>query len=309
MATFVEIREKLQELFAKYDTYVISISKFVLALISFSLINSKMGYMDKLDSIVVILLLALFSSFLPVNAIVLLGSALILGHLYALSIPALIVGGGIIVILLLLYFGIAPQESLALIFTMIALVLHIPCAVPLVFGLLATPLAALAICTGTIAFYVLAVVAQNFGKIVTGNGGTATDKSLALVGEIQKYLNAVIEEKEMILMLIVMVAVLLIVYLIRRMAIKYAWTLAIIVGTITFLTVGLAGSLMLGTGSMLTLLIGTLFSLLLALIIQFFMFHVDYTRTQNVQFEDNEYYYYVKAVPKIKKEREHNGEF
>ncbi len=32
--------------------------------------------------------------------------------------------------------------------------------------------------------------------------------------------------------------------------------------------------------------------------IQFFFFNLDYTRTERVQFEDDEYYYYVKAVPK-----------
>ena len=32
--------------------------------------------------------------------------------------------------------------------------------------------------------------------------------------------------------------------------------------------------------------------------IKFFVFNVDYTRTERVQFEDDEYYYYVKAVPK-----------
>ena len=30
-----------------------------------------------------------------------------------------------------------------------------------------------------------------------------------------------------------------------------------------------------------------------------FIFNVDYSRTEYVQFEDDEYYYYVKAVPKI----------
>ena len=30
------------------------------------------------------------------------------------------------------------------------------------------------------------------------------------------------------------------------------------------------------------------------------MFSVDYTRTEYLQFDDDEYYYYVKAVPKMK---------
>ena len=37
---------------------------------------------------------------------------------------------------------------------------------------------------------------------------------------------------------------------------------------------------------------------MLGCIIQFFVFSVDYSRTEHTQFEDDEYYYYVKAVPK-----------
>ena len=33
--------------------------------------------------------------------------------------------------------------------------------------------------------------------------------------------------------------------------------------------------------------------------LEFMIFSVDYSRTQRMQFEDDEYYYYVKAVPKI----------
>ena len=43
----------------------------------------------------------------------------------------------------------------------------------------------------------------------------------------------------------------------------------------------------------------SLIHILLALVLHFFLFSVDYSRTERVQFEDDEYYYYVKAVPKM----------
>ena len=46
-------------------------------------------------------------------------------------------------------------------------------------------------------------------------------------------------------------------------------------------------------------IIGTIVSILLALVLEFFAFAVDYSRTENLQFEDDEYFYYVKAVPKV----------
>ena len=36
----------------------------------------------------------------------------------------------------------------------------------------------------------------------------------------------------------------------------------------------------------------------MALVISFFLYSVDYKRTRMLQFEDDDYYYYVKAVPK-----------
>ncbi len=49
----------------------------------------------------------------------------------------------------------------------------------------------------------------------------------------------------------------------------------------------------------LQLLIGALLSLAVALLYHFFVFTVDFTRTEYVQYEDDDYVYYVKAVPKV----------
>ena len=51
--------------------------------------------------------------------------------------------------------------------------------------------------------------------------------------------------------------------------------------------------------SLIATFISLLISILIGLLLQFFCFNLDYTRTERVQFEDDEYYYYVKAVPKI----------
>ena len=40
-------------------------------------------------------------------------------------------------------------------------------------------------------------------------------------------------------------------------------------------------------------------SFLISLVLTFFFFNLDYTRIESVQFEDDDYYYYVKAVPKV----------
>ena len=39
-------------------------------------------------------------------------------------------------------------------------------------------------------------------------------------------------------------------------------------------------------------------AMIAALLLEFCVFAVDYSRTEYAQFEDDEYYYYVKAIPK-----------
>lgn len=47
------------------------------------------------------------------------------------------------------------------------------------------------------------------------------------------------------------------------------------------------------------LLIGSALVLAFGFILNFFFRNLDYTRVEHVQFEDDEYYYYVTAVPKV----------
>ena len=109
-----------------------------------------------------------------------------------------------------------------------------------------------------------------------------------------------ISNKGMLLTIAAFAATIIIVYLIRRLSVDYAWTIAIIAGALTDVMILLVGDLIFDTNvSILGLIIGTVISGLLAKVIEFFAFHVDYSRAEKVQFEDDEYYYYVKAIPKI----------
>ena len=74
----------------------------------------------------------------------------------------------------------------------------------------------------------------------------------------------------------------------------------ILVGSIFELVAFLIGGILLNAKfSILWVIIGSLISFALAYVLQMLVFSVDYSRTENTQFEDDEYYYYVKAVPKI----------
>ena len=194
----------------------------------------------------------------------------------------------------LIYFRFAPKHGYDVVLTVVCCRLHIPYIMPLGMGLLREAYSVFAMICGTILYFFLDGVKNN-AKVLSGVAdveGEAT--SMFTVA-----LNQLLGNKEMYLVTGVLTITLIIVYVIRRMSIENAWRVAIISGTL-FESIGLiAGYMLLGiSGKLLGVLIGSVVSAAIALVIQFLFFNLDYSRTERLQFEDDEYYYYVKAVPK-----------
>ena len=113
-------------------------------------------------------------------------------------------------------------------------------------------------------------------------------------------LDNVLNNKEMLLTVVAFALTIVIVYMIRRMSVDYAWTIAVAAGAVADAIVLLTGSLILGVSpKLLSVIVGGIVSAVLALVLQLTVFSLDYSRTEYVQFEDDDYYYYVKAIPKI----------
>ena len=89
------------------------------------------------------------------------------------------------------------------------------------------------------------------------------------------------------------------VQLIRTRQFDYAWRIAIIAGGVLYLVLMLAGSMYFGFSvPVASQVIFTVVAVLLGIVLEFFVFGGDYTRTERLEYEDDDYYYYVKAVPK-----------
>ncbi len=87
--------------------------------------------------------------------------------------------------------------------------------------------------------------------------------------------------------------------LLRTRSFDYAWRIAVIVGGVSYILVILAGDFCFDvTVSMIPMIISTAVSVLIGFVLEFFVFGGDYSRTERLEYEDDEYYYYVKAVPK-----------
>ena len=111
MTALLEIKQRMKEFYAKYDIYIIPAVKFILAMAAFFTINSQIGFMEKITSPVISVLLALLCSFLPVNMIAVFGSLLMCAHAFALSMEVFAMTAGLLLIMYLLYFRVAPGQG------------------------------------------------------------------------------------------------------------------------------------------------------------------------------------------------------
>lgn len=90
MNKLLEIKDKTVKFCGEYEHFILPVVRFVVAFIAFITIDLNIGYMAKISSMLVALLLALVCALLPVNAILWIASIMILLDMYALSIEVLL---------------------------------------------------------------------------------------------------------------------------------------------------------------------------------------------------------------------------
>lgn len=292
MKNLLVMKEHIKRFCGKNEVYLTPLMKFLLAMVSLLLINGNWGYMERLNSFPIVMVAALMCSFLPMNFIILVAALFMLLHLYALSLECAVVVFAVFLVLFLLYFRFSPKDTLVVLFTPLSFLVGIPYAVPLCMGLIGTPVSAVSMVCGVAVYYIMAYISGNDAVFGTAETENAMQKFRMVI-------DGIMNNKEMLVAIAAFVITLLVVYTIRRLSINYAWTIAMLAGTVVNVVVLLIGDFMLDTNiSILATFFGACISLGIAKLLEFFVFHVDYSRTEYAQFEDDEYYYYVKAIPK-----------
>ena len=200
---------------------------------------------------------------------------------------------GLLFIMYGIYFRIAPGYGYVLILTPAAFFLNIPYALPLTLGLTGGPVCAVPMAFGIIVYNLMYYMKNNTTML-------SSSDTEQMISRLTYLVENVLNNKNVILTILVFALTLMIVYAVRRMNVDYAWYFAIGTGAVANVVLFLLGALVMEVDVPIgPLMLETLAAVGIALIVEFFAFNVDYSRTEYTQFEDDEYYYYVKAVPKM----------
>ncbi|MBQ1871297.1 MAG: hypothetical protein II147_03855 [Lachnospiraceae bacterium] len=293
MDTLYEIKTRVITFIEKNDMYVKPVARFILLLMAYLMVYMNLSYFPKLHNIFIPLILAVACAILPMGL-----SAVILGfyvaaNLYGLGIEVMGVFLILMILAYLLYFRFSRENGSLVVLSPVLNFIGIPYTLPIATGLTTTPGASVSVLMGTIIFYFLKGIKANEEALLASEDALKTTKLHIAIEQ-------VLVNKEMWLIIFAFFFTNVVVYVIRRLAIKEAWKIAIATGGVIQLLIILIGKLVLGNPyGILALILGSIISVGLCFAFQFMVFDLDYQRIERVQFEDDNYYYYVRAVPKV----------
>lgn len=295
MNDFYAIKEKVTAIYKEYESYFQVAFKFLVAFFVFGFVNSKLGYYEVLSNFGIQVVLSLISAIIPSSVFVLLVAIVTLLHLYKLSLVMMILAFVVFVVFYFIYLKFAPRHGVLMMVIPVLMPLNLHFIVPLIAGLFFTPFTIIPVASSFILVKIVECIVEAAPMVDSGKLDV-----VAIVEAYQYVIDHVLENKEMLLYGIVFAMMILLTYVISRFSFDYVWYVAIGVGAVAGIVGLLIGAGMIGADiSAVGTIFGGIISGLFVALIQFLHCTVDYSRKEFVQFEDDDYYYYVKALPKV----------
>lgn len=293
MKEILKFRQSVKEFCSKYDMIITPVVRFILYLVLYMTLNSMTGYSSAFGSTKVAILMAIISAVTSDGIGLGLGALLLTGQLFSANVEIGVIFLLLFLVLYCAYIRFFPKTIWMVLFAPVFFLVKMQFLLPILAGMLAGPAAMFSVGIGCIIYYFM-IAAGDYVDALASAGGTEIAASYKFIFEALK------GNKELILTVAVFAVIVLIVSIIYKLSFDYSWYVAIAIGGVFEIILFLVGNVTTGADMALTsVVIGSIVSVIVAAFVQFWKTVVDYSKVEKTQFEDDEYYYYVKAVPKF----------
>lgn len=293
MKEILKFRQSVKEFCSKYDMIITPVVRFILYLIMYMTLNSMTGYSTAFGSTKVAVLMAVISAVTSDGIGLGLGALLLTGQLFSANVEIGVVFLLLFLVLYCAYIRFFPKTIWIVLFAPVFFLVKLQFLLPILAGMLVGPAAMFSVGIGCIIYYFM-IAAGDYVDALASAGGTEIAASYKFIFEALK------GNKELVLTVAVFAVIVLIVAIIYKLSFDYSWYVAIAIGGVFEIILFLVGNVTTGADmSFTSVVIGSLVSVIVAAVVQFWKTVVDYSKVEKTQFEDDEYYYYVKAVPKF----------
>ncbi|MBQ9232811.1 MAG: hypothetical protein IJ167_02080 [Lachnospiraceae bacterium] len=292
MSGLIQVRDAIRNFLRRFDEVISPIFYFIAAWFMFWSINNLYGYSELFERGIVTFLLSVICALVSAPMAVLIGCVVIIFNCFFVAKEIGIIAVLVFIIIYCMYMRMFPDCAWILFFVPIMYIFKMTYAIPLIVAIFAGASGIVPAAIG-IFLYKFAIGVSDINSMLL----TAVKKEDV---DIYSYLiDNVLKDKDMLLTAIVFAIVILLTFFIYRLPFDYSWYVAIgaggIINVLTFMVVGVMMDMEIPFGS---LVFGSFVGILVTVVVQICKRLVDYSRKEVVQFEDDDYYYYVKAVPK-----------
>ena len=303
MTQLLIYREKAIRFFKEYETWFLILAKIIGMMFVFTYINENLGYYELLGSAPVNLLLSLVCSIIPSSFTVFIVAAVIAAHMLKFSMLVGLLVIAVMVIIYLLFLKFAPRQSLVLLAAPVLLHYNLGFALPVIAGLLFNPYAAIPAAAGVFMVSFIRSALQYGGELASPAAAGMSSLADSLDPEkitevVSNIFTQAFADKTFVYMFLLVVITAAVMFVINRFSFNYVWYISIAAGAVADFAAAVLTGPRVGSYTMTGMPIGILVGAAAALVIQFFRCVVDYKSRESLQFEDEEYYYYVQAIPK-----------
>ncbi len=297
MTGILSIKNKLRDFCRKQDEIVSPIFRFIWMLIIFVTIQKMFHYSDLGSKKEITVLLSVLTALLPDGFLFVMAGALIGLHAFSVSLEVGAVFVVMYIIMFCVYIRFFPKYAYAMFLVPVFYVLGIPYAAPIAVAVIAG--------LGGMVPAVMGVVLYFFaGSVSEISRLLATEDVENEIEAFKMLSDVIIHNKEMYVAMIIFAVTIAVTSVLAKFSYDYAIYIAIAGGTvINILSSIFAGYVMSNDVDMAKVVFGSLIGIIFAVIVRAGQGILDYQHTERVQFEDDDYFYYVKAVPKIDSEK------
>ena len=290
MKVDLAVRSHVSNFISRHENVLRKILGAFWTLFGVSVISGAFGFSDLLSSVAVRVLLTVAGFFLPSS-----GIAVMLVIYLVLQVLSLSQSIGMLVFFMFALFYIFCYSYKAKFYSMLPGMAifyraYIPYVGPMVSGLFGGYHEVTSIIGGSVIAYYLKIVHDAIPSISEGADGTG---ALDL-------LSTMVPGSGFYFFIASMIVLFLTVCTVKNLKVSYSWIIAVVGGTIAEMLIEFGGLMFFGQGPEIAALIGgNVISVALGIICALLFRNLDFSRVERVQFEDDDYYYYVTAVPKI----------
>ena len=299
LSVLFQVRGLVSKYLKRYELYIKIVLKFLAYFVLFRNVTGNAAFVGDgvFNSAMVQLVLALVSTLLPSRCGVLIALGICVYNIFQASLIGSLLMGSMMLVLYISMARMFPDQVYFLVLIPICIEWNLHLLIPLFAGLYVGVVAVVPVVAGILMWGLQQIIPA----FMTLEMGESLDALPKMISDASTYgIDQITKNEQMVYLLIISSGIILLISLLRKLRVDYVRYIALgaggILGIICLIMGKAVGSLSENIGIM--ILLSLLVIAVLALL-EFLNLSLHYKAAQDLEFEDEDYFYQVRAIPKI----------